>query len=91
MPHFMEFAAWLWSIGEKPENYHLYVKPWEHCHVCDLRAEFTRWDRMFERHNRHWKRWHQDFRRCKGLSPLPVPAVRNWKNAKQFVMNAGGS
>ena len=50
MKHFMEFAAWLWSIGEKPENYHLYTD--EPVHLCDLRSEFTRWDRSLARNNR---------------------------------------
>jgi hypothetical protein len=47
MTHFMEFASWVWSIGEKPENASLYLPVHEPAPpICDLKAEFTRWDRM---------------------------------------------
>lgn len=57
MPHFMTFAAWFWSIGEKVENAHLYLRPGEHIHECDLRAEMARWDRMYMRDSRRWRKY----------------------------------
>ena len=49
MPHMMEFAAWLWSIGECAENAHLYLPDHHYVHICDVRSEMMRWDRMFTR------------------------------------------
>ncbi len=56
MPHFMEFAAWFWSIGAPIEDAHLYVRPGHTFHECDLRAEMARWDRMFARDHRSYRR-----------------------------------
>ena len=56
MPHMMEFAAWLWSIGECAENAHLYLKDHESVHICDVRSEFKRWDRMIALDHRRYKR-----------------------------------
>lgn len=53
MKHMAEFGAWLWSIGECPENASLYLRPNESVFVCDLKAVFRREDHMFNRDMRH--------------------------------------